>query len=159
MLVGDTLKFNLIVNALLIGGFVTLLATGIIPFNSFDQECIDSHIGIHKKLNPNNKVTFPEEQEICDVYKVTVKSTGEPKERLAGYKYTYEFREANGKSFYIVLPSCDGERFNRELNWNSEAKGFICPDGAIAREYNRIGDPIMDSTEHTVSVITDKENK
>lgn len=144
LIIGETLKFNLVVNVLppvlIIGGFILLLASGIIPFNSFDKECIESHIGTHKKMNPNSKVTFPEEQEICDVYKVIVKSTGEPKERLAGYKYTYEFREAYDKSHYIVLPSCDGKKFNKELEWNGEAKGFICPDGSIASEHNRIGD-------------------
>lgn len=142
----ETLKYNLVVvvlpPVLIIGGFILLLASGIIPFNSFDQECVDSHMGIHKKLNPNSKVTFPEEQEICDVYKIIVKSTGEPKERLAGYKYTYEFRVANDKSFDIVLPSCDGETFARELEWNGEAKGFVCPDGKLAGEYSRIGNKV-----------------
>lgn len=126
---------------LIIGGFIVLLAYGIVPFNSYEKECIDSHMGIHKKMNPNSKVTFPEEQEICDVYQIKVMSTGEPKERLAGYKYTYEFREAYGKSIFVILPSCDGLKFNKELEWNSELKGFVCDDGSIAREFTRLGEP------------------
>jgi len=122
---------------IIVGGFITLITIGIVPFNTVDKECIDSHMGIHKKLNPNSKVTFPEEQEICDVYKIIIKSTGDEK-RLAGYKYTYEFREAYGKSHYIILPSCNGETFDKDLVWNSVVKGFVCEDGSIAGEYDRL---------------------
>jgi len=122
---------------LIIGIFASLIIFEVIQFPTPpQQECIASHIGTIKQQNANGKITYNEPRKICDVTQINAERDGE--KRIIGYKYSYEIRQAYGKSFQIIKPSCDDENFDDTAVFDNTTMNFICTDGTIAREYNSI---------------------
>lgn len=83
------------------------------------QECLDSHMSTINELNANNKITYREPKEICDVTYYTQYDT---------YSYSYYMEKNYGKPSWSVYTDCEN------AIWNKEEKNFVCPDGRIANE-------------------------
>ena len=93
-------------------------------------ECFVSHVGTINQLNENNRITYDEPREICDIRIIKVG------EKTFGYTYSYTIQKEFGKSFHIVKPSCDDKVFDYTTRFDKETMNFICKDGSIAREYS-----------------------